>query len=87
LPISVDQGTQFVSLQLVDTWFDQYDHVKASDYILMQAETLSDLPLDQVAADSPFDMFSGDRQTQARMAKFIGSCQHGHIASANLAGT
>ena len=76
-----------MSLQLVDTWFDQYDHVKASDYILMQTETLSDLPLDQVATDSPFDMFSRDRQTQARVAKFIGSCQYDQIAAANLAGT
>jgi hypothetical protein len=47
-----------MTVQLIDTRLAQHYHIEAPDYILMQAKTLSDLPLDQITADSPFDMLS-----------------------------
>lgn len=76
-----------MTLQTINARFSEYHHIETANYILMVAETLPDLPFDSISAYGAFDMFSGNRQSQTRVAKIIGSCQYGQIASADLAGT
>ncbi len=51
----------------------------------MQSKTLSDLALDEVTADSRFDIFAGNRQTQTRVVEFIVSGQHCQVSATELA--
>jgi hypothetical protein len=61
-------------------------HIKVTDYILIEAETLPGLAFDPVAPNCGFDMLAGDRQTQARVIELIAFGQQGKKSAAGFAG-
>jgi hypothetical protein len=71
------QGFEVVAIVgSTDTLPGYHHQVKTHQQVLVNSKTLADHPLDPITIDSTTADLFRDCQTQSRLVKPIGSCQH-----------
>ena len=82
----VQKGPQLGGIEPVYPRAAQDDNVETTDFILMEPETLPDLPLDAVADRGPLRVLLGDGQSDARVAKAVGPGKEQQVRTTYPAG-